>query len=94
MTKEKLVVSCTSMPLNAMMDSDAQLIMIGKLLVIKLGLTTADLIPCPFTIVILVVGTKHATKEPLYLIFVWTQDLLSHTFVRSMQSWVLPTMAF
>ena len=59
-------------PLRVMMDSGAQPVMIGKRLAQDLGLTAADLEPCPFTIVTSVGGTERATgytRQPLQLIF-------------------------
>lgn len=37
-----------AMPLQMMMDSSAQLVMIGKRLAHDLGLATTNLEPCPF----------------------------------------------
>jgi len=59
-------------PLRVMMDSGAQPVMIGKRLAQELGLSAADLEPCPFTIVTSVGGTERAigyTRQPLQLIF-------------------------
>ena len=76
--KSLFVVSRTDMPtiratpLRVMMDSGAQPVMIGKGLADSLGLTPANLDPCPFTIVTSVGGTERATgytKAPLRLIF-------------------------
>ena len=52
--------------------TDAQPVMIGKGLAYSLGLTSANLDPCPFTIVTSVGGTERATgytKTPPCLIF-------------------------
>lgn len=58
--------------LQVILDSDAQLVMIGKWLTQELGLIAWDLDPSPFTIFTSLGGTKHAsyyTKQPLQLIF-------------------------
>ena len=49
-------------PPRVMLDSGAQPVMIGKQLAHDLGLTTADLEPCSFTIVISVGGTEKVMK--------------------------------
>ena len=59
-------------PLQVMMDSGAQLVMIGKWCAQDLDLTATNLEPCPFTIVTSVGGTERAigyTRLPLQLIF-------------------------
>lgn len=69
-------------PLRVMMDSGAQPVMIGKRLAQELGLSAADLEPCPFTIVTSVGGTERATgytRQPLQLIFcIGPRPLYSH----------------
>jgi len=73
-------------PLRVMMDSDAQLVMIGKKLAQKLGLTIVDLEPCPFIIVTSIGGTKQTTyfiKQPLQLIFcIGPGPLYSHLLLQ------------
>ena len=65
-----------------MMDSGAQPVMIGRRLAQDLGLSAADLKPCPFTIVTSVGGTERATgstRQPLQLIFcIRAASLYSH----------------
>ena len=59
-------------PRYVMMDSGAQLVMIGKKLTQELGLAAKDLAPCPFTIVTSVGYVERATgyiQEPLQLSF-------------------------
>ena len=64
--------STRAIPLRVMLDSGAQLVMIGKQIAQDLGLGAADLEPCPFTIVTSVGGTEKATgytRHPLQLMF-------------------------
>ena len=60
--------------------------MLGKALARELGLTAADLDPCPFTIMTSLGGTEHATgytKDALQLSFhVGDGPIYSHFFVR------------
>lgn len=56
------------------MDTQAQPIMIGKLLANALGLATSDLEPCPLTILTLFNGMERVTrqtKKSLQLVFMW-----------------------
>lgn len=73
-------------PLRVMMDSRAQLVLICKCLVEELGLTAADLEPCPFIIVTSISHSERATgftREPLRLIFCAGSDsLTSHLFLK------------
>lgn len=72
-------------PSWVMMDTWAQLVMLGKHLAQELNLTTSDLEPCPFTIITLVGSTERATSytnKPLQLIFlILVLNLFIHTYL-------------
>ena len=64
--------SSCAYPNRVLLDTGAQLVMLGRRLANELGLVPHDLDPCPFTIATSLGGTKQPTgftKEPLRLQF-------------------------
>jgi hypothetical protein len=72
-------------PQKVLLDTGAQLVMLGKFLAQSLGLVASDLDPCPFTIATSLGGIEQPTgltKEPLRLQFKVGTDAYTHISVR------------